>query len=182
LQLLRIEEGIMASHAEETAKSTLGDQVRELLDRQQIQDTIARYSLGQDAHQGDDSGVLEQWDQVFTHDGTVDFSAAGGPTGSYRELARWMRGDRTTQGRMSSFSNWQHMLSLPLVTIRGDAATARTDFFSTHRGRADQGLNVHYNAPGAFHDDLVRTPQGWRIRFRRLEVYFGDALQVASPA
>ena len=35
---------------------------------------------------------------------------------------------------------------------------------------------MHYNATGAFHDDLVRTPKGWRIQFRRLEVYFGDPL------
>jgi len=171
----------MDIHAQETSKSTLGDQVRELLDRQQIQDTIARYSLGQDSHQNADSAVLQQWDEVFTEDGTVDYSVAGAPAGSYRDLARWMRGDRGTPGRMSSFSHWQHMLSLPLVTIQGDSATARTDFFSTHRGRPEQGLNVHYNSPGAFHDQLVRTPKGWRIRFRRLEVYFGDALQIASP-
>ncbi len=34
---------------------------------------------------------------------------------------------------MSDFSNWQHMLSLPLVTIEGDTAKARTDF-SRHIG------------------------------------------------
>jgi hypothetical protein len=27
---------------------------------------------------------------------------------------------------------------------------------------------------------LVRTSEGWRIGFRRLEVYFGDALQIAA--
>ena len=154
--------------------------LRSLADRLEIQDTIARYSLGQDSHQGADSRVLEQWDEVFTADGKVDYSAAGAPIGSYKELARWMRGDETTPGRMSSFSNWQHMLSLPVINLEGDSATARTDFFSTHRGRAEQGLNVHYNAPGAFHDQLLRTRQGWRIQFRRLEVYFGDALQVVS--
>jgi hypothetical protein len=172
----------MKAHTDDISKSVQSELLRALLDRQEIQDIIARYSLGQDSHQGTDSGVLEQWDEVFTEDGTVDYSTAGAPTGSYRDLAKWMRGDQGSPGRMNSFSHWQHMLSLPLVTIQGDTATARTDFFSTHRGRAEQGLNVHYNAPGAFHDQLVRTPKGWRIRFRRLEVYFGDALQIASPA
>jgi SnoaL-like domain len=158
-----------------------GDLIGQLTDRLDIQDTIARYSLGQDSHQGADSRVLEQWDEVFTTDGQVDYSAAGAPLGSYRDLAKWMRGDETTPGRMSSFSNWQHMLSLPVIELNGDTANARTDFFSTHRGRADQGLNIHYNAPGAFHDKLVRTSRGWRIEFRRLEVYFGDALQVVAP-
>jgi len=41
---------------------------------------------------------------------------------------------------------------------------------------------VHYNATGAFHDDLVRTPKGWRIQFMRLEVYFGDPLEIAKTA
>jgi hypothetical protein len=75
------------------------------------------------------------------------------------------------------------MLSLPNVSIDGDTAKARTDFFATHRGRADQGNNIHYNAVGAFVDDLIRTPDGcWRIAFRRLEVYFGDPLPVANLA
>jgi hypothetical protein len=31
--------------------------------------------------------------ETFATDGTVDCSVAGGPIGSYRELAKWMRGD-----------------------------------------------------------------------------------------
>jgi len=156
--------------------------IRKLLDRQDIQDTISRYSQGQDAHQGQDSDILQQWNETFTSDGTVDYSVAGGPVGSYRELAKWMRGDEKTPGSMSAFSNWQHMLSLPIVTLTGDTAKARTDFLATHRGRADKGMNVHFNASGAFHDELVRTDDGWRIQFRRLEVYFGDPLQIAQAA
>src|ERR1700737_1082645 len=51
---------------------------------------------------------------------------------------------------------------------------------ATPRGKADNNFNVHYNAAGAFHDELVRTPDGWRIKFRRLEVYFGDPLEIAT--
>jgi hypothetical protein len=156
--------------------------LRKLLDRQDIEDTISRYSMGQDAHQGEDSNVLQQWNETFAANGTVDYSVAGGPVGSYQDLAKWMRGHAGKPGSMSGFSNWQHMLSLPLVTISGDTAKARTDFLATHRGRADHGMDVHYNASGAFHDDLVRTADGWRILFRRLEVYFGDPLQIAKAS
>ena len=154
--------------------------LQQLLDRQDIQDTISRYSQGQDSHQGEDSNILEQWDITFAKDGTVDYSAAGGTKGSYRDLAKWMRGDGSTSGSMSGFSNWQHMLSLPIVTLTGDSAQARTDFFATHRGKKESDFNVHYNASGAFHDEFVRTPEGWRIQSRRLEVYFGDPLQIAK--
>jgi hypothetical protein len=154
--------------------------LRQVLDRQDIQDTISRYSMGQDAHQGEDSNILQQWNETFAPNGSVDYSVAGGPVGSYQDLAKWMRGDAGKPGSMGGFSNWQHMLSLPLVTLSGDTAKARTDFLATHRGRADQGMDIHYNASGAFHDDLVRTADGWRIHFRRLEVYFGDPLQIAK--
>jgi hypothetical protein len=158
------------------------DTIRYLLDRQEIQDVIARYALGQDSHQGNDSEIRQQWDEVFTTDGTADYSASGAPAGSYRDLALWMRGDGKTPGRMDSFSNWQHMLSLPVVTIEGDTATARTDYLATHRGHPGRGFNVHFNASGAFHDVLVRTEKGWRIKHRSLEVYFADPLMVGVPA
>jgi hypothetical protein len=51
---------------------------QKLLDRQDIQDTISRYSLGQDSHQGKDSNILRPWDETFSDDGKVDFSAADG--------------------------------------------------------------------------------------------------------
>jgi SnoaL-like domain len=168
--------------SEEVSSADVANMMQGLLDRQAIQDVISCYSLGQDSHQGEDSAILQQWEETFSETGTVDYSVAGGTVGSYRDLAKWMRGDENTKGSMSGFSNWQHMLSLPLVSIAGDTAHARTDFFATHRGRADQGWNVHYNATGAFHDDLVRTPKGWRIQFRRFEVYFGDPLEIAKTA
>jgi len=168
--------------AQETNNLSDNAILRALLDRQEIQDVIARYALGQDRHQGADSGVLDDWHEVFTTDAVTDYSAAGAPVGSYIALFEWMRGNGKIPGRMSGFSNWQHMLSLPLITIDGDQAQARTDYLATHRGRADQGANFHYNASGAFHDALVRTPKGWRIQHRRLEVYFGDPLQVIIQA
>jgi len=145
---------------DQAPKSLSEGDLRTVMDRLGIQDTISRYSMGQDAHQGEDSNILQQWNDTFSPDGSVDYSAAGGPVGTYRELAHWMRGDADTPGSMSGFSNWQHMLSLPIVLLSGDTATARTDFFATHRGRADKGMNVHYNAAGAFHDELVRTEAG----------------------
>jgi hypothetical protein len=40
-----------------------------------------------------------------------------GPVGSYRDLAKLMRGNGDTPGSMSAFSNWQQMPSLPIVNI-----------------------------------------------------------------
>jgi hypothetical protein len=35
--------------------------LRKVIDRLGIQDAISRYSMGQDAHQGDDADILQQW-------------------------------------------------------------------------------------------------------------------------
>jgi hypothetical protein len=64
----------------------------------------------------------------------------------------------------------------PTASRRGCDAT------STSPPHRYAGMQVHYNASGAFHDDLVRTPKGWRIQFRRFEVYFGDPLEIAKTA
>jgi SnoaL-like domain len=103
--------------SEEFSRADVANMMQGLLDRQAIQDVISCYSLGQDSHQGEDSAILQQWEETFSETGTVDYSVAGGTVGSYRDLAKWMRGDENTKGSMSGFSNWQHMLSLPLVSI-----------------------------------------------------------------
>jgi hypothetical protein len=145
------------------------------LDIVEIQTVISLYSMGQDSHQRDDD-ILEQWDQAFTPDGTTDYSAASAPPCHYRDLARWQRGTPGEEGRMSRYAGWQHMLSIPVIRIEGDTAHARTDFMAVHKLRKEGDAGERFDALGAFHDDLVRTADGWRIRHRRLEVYFGAAI------
>jgi hypothetical protein len=125
--------------------------------------------------------MLQQWDETFSDDGKVNFSPARATVWSCRDLAKWMHGDASTTGSRSGFSKWQHLLSVPRVTIEGGTAKARTDFFATHRGRGDRRSEVHHNSLAAFHDELVRKPKGWRIQFRRREFYFGDLLEIARP-
>ncbi len=154
-------------------------EARSALDILEIQSVIALYSLGQDGHQSDNS-ILEEWDRAFAADGTTDYSAAGAPVCHYRDLALWMRGDAEKPGVMSRYQGWQHMLSIPYIQLAGDTAHARTDYLAMHKvrdahGHADQG--ERFDACGAFHDDLIRTPEGWRIKHRRLQVYFGVAVE-----
>jgi hypothetical protein len=81
--------------SKEVSTADVAIMMQGLLDRQAIQDTISRYSLGQDSHQDEDSAILQQWDETFSENGTVDYSVAGGTVGSYRDLAKWMRATRT---------------------------------------------------------------------------------------
>jgi hypothetical protein len=151
--------------------------IRYLLDRLEIQDVIARYSLGQNVTQHDDI-LLDLWRDVFTPNATLDYGTEGFGKGTYVELADWMRGDGPN-GRMYEFTRWQHLLGLPTVTIDGDTATARTDMLVTHKAKpadaAEHDPNWYVTSAFALHDSLVRTADGWRISFRRLEVLQADS-------
>ncbi|MBO9730745.1 MAG: nuclear transport factor 2 family protein [Chitinophaga sp.] len=153
-----------------------------LQDRIHIQDTISRYAIGQDAHQGNDWNVLEQWKDTFTSDAMLDFTVFGIPVCSYEQLAFYMRGNETQKGKMNEvFSNWQHMLGLPLVSVQENEATARTDVWATHNSITNKEVSPYsLYAAGAFHDKLVRTPQGWRIQLRRMELYFMNTISVVA--
>jgi hypothetical protein len=161
-------------------KSSLEVTMRYLLDRIEIQDILARYAAGQDNHQDDDHGVLIEWDEVFTSDAIVDFTQAGPGFGtfSYRDLARVMRGEEGRPGLMNgAFQKWQHMLGLPLVSIDGDSATSRIDLLATHVGRTNANTPWHLFDACIFHDELVRTKHGWRIKYRRLEVTYVEVIE-----
>jgi hypothetical protein len=147
------------------------------LDIVEIQTVISLYSMGQDSHQGGDNDIRQQWDQAFAPDGTTDYSVAGAPKSPYQDLAKWMRGENGNPGRMSRYAGWQHMLSIPIIRLDGDTARARTDYMAVHKLRMEGEKGERFDALGAFHDDLVRTDAGWRIKHRRLEVYFGAAIE-----
>jgi hypothetical protein len=115
--------------------------------------------------------TLEIWGRVFTSDGTTENSGIGAPVGSYEEQLVWMH-----ELAVESFETGQHMMSLPVITLGGDTAEARTDFLTLQKFKPDKnkGGSAVLIAPGAFHDKFVRTPDGWRIKHRRYEVYFGE--------
>ncbi|MFE5501272.1 nuclear transport factor 2 family protein [Amycolatopsis japonica] len=154
------------------------ERLRYLLDRAEIQDLVTRYGLGQDLHQDGDNAVLEQWDQVFAPDATVDYSAAGASLAGigHRELADAMRGPN---GSMNGLRRWQHFEGVSTVDIQGDTATARTPHIHTHQGETE-GRGWNLIQTGFFVDHLERRPEGWRIAHRLLEITWMDTFPVAS--
>ena len=151
--------------------------VQYVLDRFDIQDVITKYSFGQDLHQGSDDRVADVWKDVFTPDAKLEYSAAGSPSPiSYSEMIKIMRGDGTKEGNMTGpFTNWQHLVGNPVVTIEGDNAKSRVDLWATHKGKVFEGAPAYsLYVAGAFEDELVRTDKGWRISTRKLILHFMD--------
>ena len=59
-----------------------------------------------------------------------------------------------------------HLISTPVLTINGDAAESRSHVTATHiQVRGDGSQNI-WIVSGAYEDDFVRTPEGWRIKKR----------------
>ncbi len=68
----------------------------------------------------------------------------------------------------------QHTVTNHMVAVDGDTATCRCYLHSQHVREAAVGGGHLYVIAGRYEDELVRTPDGWRIRFRRLVVTWSE--------
>jgi 3-phenylpropionate/cinnamic acid dioxygenase small subunit len=76
-------------------------------------------------------------------------------------------------GALTPLDDSQHVVSNHQVTISGDTAKARCYLVAQHvRNAAKAGPN--YIMAGRYEDDLVRTPDGWRIKYRNLVITWTD--------
>ena len=125
-------------------------ELRALSDIVEIQQLLAAYVFAIDAKD------FDALDRVFTPDATFDYSVTGGETGDYAKIKPWLK------KALAPFPVTQHLIGLPLIRLDGDKATARTMLFNPMQLGGD-----HLFFVGATYiDDLIRTPEGWRITRR----------------
>ncbi|UGU29148.1 nuclear transport factor 2 family protein [Mycolicibacterium smegmatis] len=120
-------------------------------DHQHIVDVLTRYATGIDRRD------WRLFRTVFTDDCAVD----------YGEIGAWNSADAVTDFMEQTHAmagHTLHRLSNHVVTVDGDTAGART-YVDALIMSQDNASGV--NAAGFYDDDLVRTPDGWRIACRR---------------
>jgi hypothetical protein len=128
---------------------------QELSDRIEIQDLITDYSYAVDTHTWDDL------DAIFTADATLDFTATGGETGDLPTIKVWF------EKVLNRFAGHQHLVATSKIVIDGDTASART-LCDNPMWLQDQDGSERVVFVGLwYHDELVRTADGWRISARR---------------
>ncbi len=128
--------------------------VQEISDRIQIHDLLVRYTVAIDTK---DWKLL---DGCFLPDAHVDYTATGGIKGPYREVRAWL------EKALSAFPMTVHFISNSTVTLEGDQARART-YVLNPMGFPKPDGNLHIFTVGGYYvDQLVRTPDGWRIAER----------------
>ena len=59
-----------------------------------------------------------------------------------------------------------HLISSPVLDIRGDTAESRSHVTATHIQVREDGSQNIWIVSGAYEDALVRGPEGWRIKKR----------------
>jgi hypothetical protein len=148
-------------NADETAIATM-------VDRMAIIEVTHRYCWALD------SRSWELLDDVFLPDATGDLRSPTLLEGRDAIRARIRRS-------IEPLDATQHTVSNHLIEIDGDSATSRCYLHSQHVRHGTPGGELFVIA-GRYEDQLVRTPAGWRIAFRRLvQVWQEGNLAVVRP-
>jgi hypothetical protein len=129
--------------------------VEELAHRIAIQDLLTHYCTAID------SMHLDKLDEVFTPDAHIDYTSAGGVKGTFPEVKVWL------QKALSLFPTTQHLVANFEITIDGDQATSRCMFYNPMTLPVSQEENADLRVlyfGGYYNDELILTPEGWRIR------------------
>jgi ketosteroid isomerase-like protein len=134
--------------------------LQEISDRLEIQDVLALYSHAIDRH---DWPAL---DAVFTPDAVIDYTEFGGPRAALPEIKTFL------QKVLPMHAGHYHLVATSLITVEGDAAEARSVCHNPMVLDRGDGRTHVYFCGLWYHDRLIRTPDGWRIRERREEKCF----------
>lgn len=145
--------------------------------REDILRTLRRYS------QGVDQRDWELYRSAFAADATVEVPGyLPGPV-TAEEFSEHLAGTFDSI-RLSG----QHLLANTLFDLQGAVARTVTEFLATNAERESESavggeLAVHtQRVSGVYLDELVRTPQGWRIRHRILAMKNEDVGTVGYPS
>ena len=127
--------------------------LQELQDRAAIHDMLMRYPRADDSHN------FELMKTVFTEDGTL--TTWNKPIEGSDEIVRRVSG-------LTRYKATSHFMGNESIKIDGDSATTEVYAVAYHFHDVD-GKQQAYLMWIRYHDVLVRTNEGWRIKERVLQ-------------
>ena len=149
--------------------AAMANDVQVLSDRLEIESLLTSYAWALDHKQFD--GL----DAVFTPDAFIDYTSAGGIKGAFPEVKAWLA------QVLPNFSAYQHLVTNKQIALDGDAATSIAGFYNP-MGQPTKGEALSFFfVGGEYHDELVRTPAGWRISQRIEKSIWTDGNVPATP-
>jgi 3-phenylpropionate/cinnamic acid dioxygenase small subunit len=131
-----------------------------LQDKQEITEICYRYGLALDTR---DWAALAG---LFTPDADAYYMDMP-PARGYQAI------EDTCRTALAPMSATQHLISNVVVRLDGDRAESTCYLQAQHVKPGTPGGD-NFIIAGRYDDQLVRTPQGWRIRERRLQAMWTD--------
>jgi len=144
--------------------------LQEISDRLEIQELLVRYSHAVDSRDWD------AFEGVFTDDAVIDYTEMGGPRGGVKETRAFL------ESAMPMFSSFQHMVGNTVLEFDGDTARSRTICHNPMVLDRGEGQTHVFFCGLWYRDELVRTPEGWRIKDRYEERAYFHNLPPEIPA
>jgi 3-phenylpropionate/cinnamic acid dioxygenase small subunit len=141
--------------------STDSDPLARLTDRLEINDLLIRYAVSLDSR---------DWAQLatcFTEDAVAEYGELAGRNDGRDEIVA------TCRHALEGLDASQHIVGNFVIATDGDAGTASCYLHAQHYLVSANGTNT-FVVGGTYHDRLIRSPEGWRIAHRRLEVTWTD--------
>lgn len=138
-------------------------ELQQLLDRAAISDTVIAYASGLDRRD------WALYRSIFTEALEMEFSSVGIPPGAYTADA-WVR---SAQRLFAGFTATQHTSTNHVHDIRGDEATCVSSMQAEHFVAPGPELaagSERWTIGGYYVNELVRTPEGWKLRKLALHV------------
>jgi 3-phenylpropionate/cinnamic acid dioxygenase small subunit len=126
-----------------------------------------------------DTKDFDRLTEVFTADTHHDYSQAYGPGIEFTGFSFLLERLHRRLGAGSNCGATHHNVDNFRIVVNGNTAKAKVNFYAVHRG-IQQLEGALYSMWGVYDDDLVRTPQGWRIADRRYLVNLTEGPVVTS--
>lgn len=145
--------------------------LEQINDRIEIDELLARYSRALDLRH------FDELEGIFTSDAEFDAGGLGHPHGPAAIRAM-------IEGTIGGLDATQHLVGKSIIEFGedGDSADVRTYLISQHIRESAPGPIKHYFLGGEYADRVVRTADGWRIAYRRLDRMWkqGDRAVIAA--
>jgi hypothetical protein len=141
------------------------DELKRLVDRSEISETITRYFNSLD---------LRDWDLMratLAEEIEVDFSELFGDPVATHESADFVDFAR---GVLSGFQATQHISPNHVISIEGDRATASAGMYAWHKVPSDAAAECTFTLRGRYDIGLERTAEGWRMNLLHMSVWDED--------
>lgn len=134
---------------------------------QHLQDRAALEALAIEYANAIDARQWGRLDQVFTPDARIDYSATGGIDAPYPEIKPWLAKS------LAFFRSYMHLMGNFQFEISGDQATGQVACYNPMVIRNLTGIGTTTVVFGIwYHDQYLRTAQGWRIASRRQQLCY----------